>query len=95
VKLHPIADRVLVDWIEVGNVTPGGILIPDMAKEKPSYAKVVSVGPGKRENGTLISPTVKEGDTVLLSKYAGTEIKVEGNLFVIVREEEIIAVVER
>lgn len=94
-KLRPLHDRVIVQRIEEENRTPGGIIIPDTAKEKPQQGKVIAVGKGKiLENGKEIPLTVKEGDKVLFSKYAGTEVKVEGQEYLIMREDDILAIVE-
>jgi len=95
-KLKPLNDRVLVLRIEEEEKTAGGIVIPDTAKEKPQEAKVVAVGPGKlNDEGKRIPMEVKEGDRILISKYGGTEIKVEAVEHVIIREEDILAVVEK
>jgi len=94
-KLRPLHDRVIVQRIEEENRTPGGIIIPDTAKEKPQQGKVVAVGKGKiLDNGKEIPLTVKEGDMVLFSKYAGTEVKIEGQEYLIMREDDILAIVE-
>ena len=95
-KLKPLNDRVLALRIEEEEKTAGGIVIPDTAKEKPQEAKVIAVGPGKiNDEGKRIPSEVKEGDRVLISKYGGTEIKVEGVEHIIIREEDILAVVEK
>jgi chaperonin GroES len=94
-KLRPLHDRVIVQRIEEENRTPGGIIIPDTAKEKPQQGKVVAVGKGKiLDNGKEIPLNVKEGDRILFSKYAGTEVKIEGQEYLIMREDDILAIVE-
>jgi chaperonin GroES len=94
-KLRPLNDRVIVKRVESETKTAGGIIIPDTAKEKPIEADVVAVGTGKLlENGTRQVMQVKEGDKVLFSKYSGTEVKIEGKEHLILREEDILAVVE-
>ena len=91
VNLTPLHDRVIVKRIEEKETVKGGIIIPDSAKEKPQEGEVVAVGGGKREKGELIPLDVKPGDRVLFGKYSGTEIKVEGEELLILREEEILA----
>jgi chaperonin GroES len=94
-KVKPLNDRVLVKRIEEVQVTKGGIVIPDTAKEKPIEGKVVAVGPGKMSDaGNRMALQLKEGDRVLFGKYAGTEIKVEGEEYLMMREEDILAVIE-
>jgi chaperonin GroES len=94
-KVNPLNDRVLVKRTEEIQVTKGGIVIPDTAKEKPIEGKVMSVGPGKMSDaGNRMVLQVKEGDRVLFGKYAGTEIKVEGEEFLMMREEDILAIIE-
>ena len=94
-KIRPLHDRVLVQRIEEANTTAGGIIIPDTAKEKPSEGLVKAVGNGFRsEEGKIIPMSVKEGDKVLFSKWSGTEIKVEGETYLILKESEILAVIE-
>ncbi|HEX4494302.1 MAG TPA: co-chaperone GroES [Thermoanaerobaculia bacterium] len=93
-NIRPLHDRVLVKRIEQEEQVRGGIIIPDSAKEKPQEAEVVAVGPGKLNDEGKRSPMdVKEGDRVLTGKYSGSEIKVDGNEYVILREDEILAVV--
>lgn len=92
-KLTPLADRVVVRPQEAEEVTSGGLIIPDTAKEKPQKGVVVAAGPGKVENGTKIDMTVKEGDTVLYGKYAGTEVTIEGEEVLIMRESDILGIV--
>lgn len=94
-KVKPLNDRVLVKRTEDVNVTKGGIVIPDTAKEKPIEGRVVAVGPGKMsEQGQRMALQLKAGDRVLFGKYAGTEIKVEGEEHLMMREEDILAVIE-
>jgi chaperonin GroES len=94
-KLRPLGSRVVVEPIEAEEVTAGGIVLPETAKEKPQKGKVLSVGPGDRdEDGDRIKMDVEEGDTVLFAKYAGTEIKVDGKKLLILRESDLLAIVE-
>jgi chaperonin GroES len=94
-KIRPLHDRVIVKRIEEEETTKGGIIIPDTAKEKPSEGKVVAVGNGKLlDNGTLQALEVKKGDKVLFGKYAGTDVKIDGEEHLIMREDDIIAIVE-
>jgi chaperonin GroES len=94
-KLKPLNDRVVVKRIEEEERTAGGIIIPDTAKEKPVQGEVLAVGSGKlMEDGSQRSLDVKAGDRVLFSKYSGTEVKVEGEELLIMREDEILAVIE-
>ncbi|MEI6575863.1 MAG: co-chaperone GroES [Bacteroidota bacterium] len=88
-NIKPLHDRVLVEPAKAEEKTVGGIIIPDTAKEKPQKGTIVAVGPGKKDEPM----TVKEGDTVLYGKYAGTEITVEGNDYLIMRESDIVAVI--
>ncbi len=93
-KVKPLNDRVLVKRMEEVQVTKGGILIPDTAKEKPIEGKVIAVGPGKMsEQGQRMALQLKEGDRVLFGKYAGTEIKMEGEEYLMMREEDILAII--
>lgn len=92
--LRPLHDRVIVKRLEEDKKTAGGILIPDSAAEKPLRAEVVSVGPGKRSDDGKIHPLdVKKGDKVLIGKYSGTDVKVEGEDLVVLREDDIMAVI--
>jgi chaperonin GroES len=92
-KIRPLHDRVVIKRLKEEEKTKGGIIIPDNAKEKPVEAKVIAVGNGKiLEDGTLRKLDVKPGDTVLLGKYAGSEIKIDGEEHVVLREDEILAV---
>jgi chaperonin GroES len=94
-SVRPLHDRVLVERIEEGEQKVGGIYIPDTAKEKPQQGKVVAVGNGRvTDKGEVLPLDVKTGDTILFGKYAGTEIKVDGKEYLIVREDEILGVVE-
>lgn len=94
-KVRPLHDRVIVKRVEEEEKTKGGIIIPDTAKEKPIEGKVVAVGKGKiLENGKQQPLEVKKGDKILFGKYAGTEIKIEGEEHLIMREDDIIAIVE-
>lgn len=93
VNIKPIGDRVLLKRCEVAEEIKGGIIIPDSAKEKPLEATVVALGTGKIDHGEKIAFNVKVGDKVLIGKYSGTEIKVDGKEYVVVREDEIYAVI--
>jgi chaperonin GroES len=94
-KLRPLQDRILVKRIEEEAKTAGGIFIPDTAKEKPQMGQIVSVGNGKKtEDGKTIPVDVKAGDKVLFGKYAGTEVKVEGEEYLIMREDDILGIIE-
>jgi len=93
VNIKPLGDRVLVQPLEEQEVKKGGIIIPDTAKEKPQEGKVVALGTGKRdEDGKLIEFTVKKGDKVLISKYGGTEVKFDGESYLIMREDDILGI---
>ncbi|MFW5730264.1 MAG: co-chaperone GroES [Desulfonatronovibrionaceae bacterium] len=93
-NLKPLHDRVLVKRLEEEEVTKGGIIIPDTAKEKPIKGEVVAAGPGKTsDDGKTIPMTVKEGDNVLFNKYAGTEVKIDGVEHLVMREDDILAVI--
>ena len=94
VKLDPLDDRIVVRRLEAEEKTSGGIVLPDTAKEKPQKAKVVAVGPGKLlDSGERAKPEVKAGDTILFGKYTGTEVKVEGEELLIMRESDVLAIV--
>ncbi len=94
VNVRPLGDRVLEPAIEEQEVKKGGIIIPDTAKEKPQEGKVVALGTGKLDdNGKKIEFTVKQGDKVLISKYGGTEIKVDGESYLIMREDDILGII--
>lgn len=95
IGVKPLADRVLVKRIEEEEVKKGGIIIPDTAKEKPQKGEVIAVGPGRLdENGKRIPMEVKEGDKILFSKYAGTEVKIGEEEYLIMREDDILAIIE-
>lgn len=92
-KLTPLHDRILIRRIEEGETVRGGIIIPDSAKEKPQEGEVIAVGKGKSNNkGEVFPLDVKEGDRILFGKYSGTEIKIEGEEFLIMREEEVLGI---
>ena len=94
-KIQPLADRIMVKVLEAKEVTKGGIVLPDTAKEKPQEAEVVSVGKGKvSDEGKTIAPEVKAGDKVLFGKYSGTEITIDGNEYLILKEDDILAIVK-
>ena len=93
-NVKPLGDRVLVQPVEERDVKKGGIIIPDTAKEKPQEGQVVALGTGKRdEDGKLIEFTVKKGDKVLISKYGGTEVKIDGESYLIMREDDILGII--
>lgn len=93
--VKPLYDRLLAKRIEEGEQIQGGIIIPDSAKEKPQEAEILAVGSGKRlEDGTIVPLDVKAGDKVLIGKYAGTEITIEGDELLILREDEVLGVLE-
>jgi chaperonin GroES len=93
-KIKPLADRVLVEPLE-SEVKKGGIIIPDTAKEKPQEGKVIAVGTGKHdEHGKLIAFNVKAGDRILMPKYGGTEVKIDDKNYQLIREEDILAILE-
>jgi chaperonin GroES len=94
VQMRPLHDRVIVKRVEEEAKTKGGIIIPDTAKEKPQEGRVVAVGPGRHEDGKLIKPEVKAGDRILFGKYSGTEVKLDGEEHIIMREEDILGVLE-
>jgi chaperonin GroES len=93
-KLRPLGDRILVKRIKEEEKTKGGIIIPDTAKEKPQEGKVVAVGKGKFEDGKLVAPEVKAGDKILFGKYSGSEIKLEGDDLIVLREDDILGIIE-
>jgi chaperonin GroES len=95
-KLRPLHDRIIVKRIEEEDVTSGGIIIPDTAKEKPQQGKVLAVGKGKiLQNGKVNPMTVKKGDTVLFGKYSGNDVKIDGEEHLIMREEDILAIIKK
>jgi chaperonin GroES len=94
-KLKPLHDRLLAKRLEEATTTKGGIIIPDSAKEKPAEGKVIAVGDGKLgEDGKRIPLQVKAGDRILFGKYSGTEVKIDGEEFLILREDDVLGVVE-
>ena len=94
-KVRPLGDRILVKRIKEEEKTKGGIIIPETAKEKPQEGKVVAVGKGKMtEQGKLLTPDVKAGDKILFGKYSGSEVKIEGEEHLILREDDILGVLE-
>jgi chaperonin GroES len=94
-KFRPLHDRLLVQRLDEEQKSRGGIIIPDTAKEKPQRGRVLAVGPGRRDDkGELVPLDVRAGDTVMFAKYAGTEIKIDGEDRVILREEDVLAIVE-
>ena len=93
-NVKPLADRILVRRLEETEMKRGGIIIPDTAKEKPQQAEVVAIGPGRMtEEGKRIALDVKKGDKILMGKYSGTEVKIDGTDYLIMREEEVLAIV--
>lgn len=91
--IKPLGDRVLVEALDAKEVSKSGIIIPDTAKERPMEGRVIAVGPGRlSDEGNRISPEVKKGDTVLYGKYSGTEVKIDGKEYLILRETDILAV---
>ena len=96
VRVRPLHDRIIVHRIEEGEQKVGGIIIPDTAKEKPQQGKVVAVGAGKqKDDGKRIALDVKEGDTILFGKYSGQEIKLDGEELLIMREDEVLAILDK
>jgi chaperonin GroES len=94
-KLRPLGDRILVKRIKEEEKTKGGIIIPDTAKEKPQEGKVVAVGKGKvADDGKLVPPEVRAGDKILFGKYSGSEIKLEGDDLIVLREDDILGIIE-
>jgi chaperonin GroES len=93
--IRPLHDRIIVERLEEETKTAGGLIIPDTAKEKPQQGKVIAVGKGKKtEDGKVLPLDVKVGDKILFGKYAGTEIKIEGKEFLMMREDDVLGVVE-
>ncbi|WP_173917717.1 co-chaperone GroES [Halobacillus sp. Marseille-Q1614] len=93
--LKPLGDRIVIELVEEEQTTASGIVLPDSAKEKPQEGKVVAVGTGRvTENGEKVALEVKEGDHVIYSKFAGTEVKYEGSEYLIIRESDVLAVVQ-
>ena len=94
-NVRPLHDRLIIQRLEEGEQTIGGIIVPDSAKEKPQRGKVFAVGQGKvRDDGTRQPPDVKDGDTILFGKYSGQEIKIEGEEYLILREDEVLAIID-
>ncbi len=93
-KIQPLADRIVVKVLEAKEVTKGGIVLPDTAKEKPQEAEVIATGKGKVCDGKAVQPEVKAGDKVLFGKYSGTEITMDGKEYLILKEEDILAIVK-
>jgi len=94
-KLRPLQDRILVERVEEETETKGGIIIPDTAKEKPAEGKVSAVGNGKLgEDGKRIPLEIKKGDRILFGKYSGTEVKIEGEEYLIMREDDVLGIIE-
>ena len=93
-KLKPLADRVIIKMVEAEETTKGGIILTGAAKEKPEVAEIIEVGPGGMVDGKEVTMQVKEGQKVVYSKYAGTEIKIDGEEYKIVRQSDILAIVE-
>ena len=93
-KLKPLADRVIIKMVEAEETTKGGIILTGAAKEKPEVAEVIEVGPGGLVDGKEVKMTVMKGQKVITSKYAGTEVKVDGEEYTIVRQNDILAIVE-
>lgn len=94
-KIRPLQDRVIVERVDEEETTKGGIIIPDTAKEKPQEGKVIAVGKGKmNDDGKLLPVSVKAGDKILFGKYSGTEVKLNGNEYLIMREDDILGIVE-
>ena len=95
VKVKPLDDRILVEQSEAEEVTAGGIVLPDAAQEKPQRGKVIAVGPGRMlDSGERGKPSVKVGDEVFYGKYAGSDVEVDGNKYVILKESDILAIIE-
>jgi chaperonin GroES len=94
-KIRPLNDRILVKRLEEEEKTAGGIIIPDSAKEKPAEGEIVAVGPGKlNDAGKRVAMDVKQGDRILFSKYGGTDVKLDGEDYLIMREDDILGVIE-
>jgi len=94
-KLKPIGDKIIVERIEPENKTKGGIVLPDNAKEKPKEGKIIAIGEGKlMDNGSRVTPSVKVGERVIFTSFAGSEVKIDAKEYLIMNEEDILAVVE-
>ena len=95
-KLRPLGDKILIKRVEAETKTKSGIVLPDSAKEKPQQGKIIAAGKGRIEKDGKVTPLdVKAGDTILFGKYAGQEIKIDGNDYLIMREEEVLGVIEK
>jgi len=95
-NVRPLHDRLIIQRLEEGEQTIGGIIVPDSAKEKPQRGKVFAVGQGKvRDDGSRQQPDVKDGDTILFGKYSGQDIKIDGEEYLILREDEVLAIIDR
>ena len=92
--IKPLADRVLIQMVESEETTKSGIILTSGSQEKPQIAKVIAVGPGKKEEGNEVKMYIKEGDKVIINKYSGTEVKYEGTEYTIVKQDDILAIVE-
>jgi chaperonin GroES len=92
-KVSPLADRVVVKALEESEQMRGGLYIPDTAKEKPQQGEIIAVGPGKYEDGKLVPMSVKKGDKVLYGKYSGTEVTIDGEQLLILRESDVLAII--
>jgi chaperonin GroES len=94
-KLRPLHDRILVERVEEAEKTKGGIIIPDSAKEKPAEGKVIAVGNGRvGDDGKVVKLEIKKGDRILFGKYGGTEVKIDGEEYLIMREDDVLGVIE-
>lgn len=93
-KLQPLGDRVVLKQLEAEETTKSGIVLPNQAKEKPQQAEIIAVGPGATVDGKLVPMQVKVGDKVIYSKYAGTEVKIDKDEYIIVKESDILAIVQ-
>jgi chaperonin GroES len=94
-KLRPLHDRILVERVEEAEKTKGGIIIPDSAKEKPAEGKVIAVGKGRvGDDGKVVKLEIKKGDRILFGKYGGTEVKIDGEEYLIMREDDVLGVIE-
>ena len=94
-KLKPMGDKIIVERIEPENKTRGGIVLPDNAKEKPKEGKIIAIGEGKlMDNGSRVAPSVKVGEKVIFTSFAGSEVKIDNKEFLIMNEEDILAVIE-
>ena len=95
-EIKPLGDKILVEVLEAEEITKGGIVLPDTAKEKPQKAKVVAVGKGRvMDDGKVIAPEVKKGDIIIFGKYSGTELKIDDRTLLMLREEDILGIVSK